>query len=59
MVSNIRAAFRQRPGARVLVVVGSSHKPWFDSLLGQMQGVEIVDVQKALRERDLLQRRPR
>ncbi|WP_395681418.1 DUF5694 domain-containing protein [Dokdonella sp.] len=51
MVSNIRAAFRQRPGARVLVVVGSSHKPWFDSLLGQMQGVEIVDVQKALREK--------
>jgi hypothetical protein len=50
MVSNVRAAFRDRPGARVLSVVGSSHKPWFDSLLGQMQGVEIADVQKVLRE---------
>lgn len=49
MVANIRAAFRERPGARVLVVVGSSHKPWFDSLLGQMQGVDIVDVQQVLR----------
>lgn len=43
MVANIRAAFRERPGARVLSIVGASHKPWFDSLLGQMQGVEIVD----------------
>jgi hypothetical protein len=50
MVSNIRAAFREHPGARVLSVVGSSHKPWFDSLLGQMQGVDVVDVQKILRD---------
>ena len=48
MVANIREAFRKRPGARVLSVVGSSHKPWFDSLLGQMQGVEIVDAEKVL-----------
>lgn len=48
MVANIRAAFRERPGARVLSIVGSSHKPWFDSLLGQMQGVDVVDVQKVL-----------
>lgn len=44
MVSNVRAAFRERPGARVLSIVGSSHKPWFDNLLGMMQGVELVDV---------------
>ncbi len=49
MVANIRAAFRERPGARVLVIVGASHKPWFDSLLGQMQGVDIVDVETVLR----------
>lgn len=49
MVANIRAAFRERPGARVLAIVGSSHKPWFDGLLGQMQGVEIVDAEKALK----------
>lgn len=43
MVANIRETFRERPGARVLSVVGVSHKPWFDSWLGQLQGVEIVD----------------
>ena len=48
MVSNVRAAFRDRPGARVLAIVGSSHKPRFDTLLGQMQGVDVVDAQKAL-----------
>lgn len=48
MVANIRAAFREQPGARVLSIVGSSHKPWFDSLLGQMQGVDIVDVAQVL-----------
>jgi hypothetical protein len=48
MVANIRATFRDRPGARVLAIVGASHKPWFDSLLGQMQGVDIVDVQQVL-----------
>ena len=48
MVANIRAAFREHPGARVLSIVGSSHKPWFDSLLGQMQGVDIVDVARVL-----------
>jgi len=48
MVANIRAAFRERPGARVLSVVGSSHKPWFDALLAQMQGVDIVDAERVL-----------
>ena len=48
-VANIRETFRERPGARVLVVVGASHKPWFDSWLGQMQGVDIVDVRKVLK----------
>lgn len=44
MVANIRETFRERPGARVLSIVGASHKPWFDDWLGQLQGVEIVDV---------------
>ncbi|MGH8085112.1 MAG: DUF5694 domain-containing protein [Lysobacter sp.] len=48
MVANIRATFRERPGARVLSIVGASHKPWFDSLLGQMQGVDVVDVEAVL-----------
>ena len=49
MVANIRVAFGERPGARVLAIVGSSHKPWFDGLLGQMQGVDIVDAVKQLK----------
>lgn len=50
MAANIRASYRQRPGARVLVVVGATHKPWLDSYLGQMQNTDIVDVQKVLAE---------
>jgi hypothetical protein len=44
MVANVRETFRERPGARVLSIVGVSHKPWFDGWLGQLQGVDIVDV---------------
>lgn len=49
MVANLQQTFRERPGARVLSIVGVSHKPWFDGWLGQMQGVEIVDVERVLR----------
>ena len=49
MVSNIRLACADRPGARVLSVVGATHKPWFDRLLGQMQGVDIVDAEQVLK----------
>lgn len=48
MVANIASTFRERPGARVLSVVGASHKAWFDRLLGQLQGVEVVDAARAL-----------
>jgi hypothetical protein len=30
--------------ARALSIVGTSHKPWFDGWLGQLQGGDIVDV---------------
>jgi hypothetical protein len=49
MVANIRETFRERSGARVLSIVGVSHKPWFDSWLGQLQGVEIVDAEQVLK----------
>lgn len=49
MVANIRAAFGDYPGARVLSIVGASHKPWFDNLLGQMQGVDVIDAGKILK----------
>ncbi|PZP31289.1 MAG: hypothetical protein DI603_13055 [Roseateles depolymerans] len=48
MVANIRETFRERPGARVLSIVGASHKPWFDHWLGQLQGVSIVDSARLL-----------
>ncbi|MFC5511946.1 hypothetical protein ACFPOU_12525 [Massilia jejuensis] len=44
MVANVR----ERPGARVPAVVGASHKPWFDSWPGMLQGGEIVDALKVL-----------
>jgi hypothetical protein len=49
MVANVRETFRERPGARVLSIVGSAHKPWFDAWLGQMQGVDIVDAEAVLK----------
>lgn len=49
MVASIRVAFRERPGARVLAIVGSSHKPWYDGLLSQMQGVDSVDALQVLK----------
>jgi hypothetical protein len=42
MVANIRESFRERPGARVLTIVGAAHKPWFDHWLAQLQGVSVV-----------------
>lgn len=49
MVANIRETFRERPAARVLSIVGASHKPWFDAWLGQLQGVDIVDAAAVLK----------
>ncbi|ALK98691.2 MULTISPECIES: DUF5694 domain-containing protein [unclassified Massilia] len=49
MVANIRETFRERPAARVLSIVGASHKPWFDAWLGQLQGVDIVDAEAVLK----------
>lgn len=49
MVANIRETYRERPGARVLSIVGVSHKPWFDGWLGQLQGVDMVDVAGVLK----------
>ena len=50
MVANVGTTFRDRPGTRVLSVVGASHKAWFDRLLGQLQGVDVVDVEAFLAE---------
>lgn len=43
MVANLRSSFGNKPGARVLAIVGSSHKPYYDAYLGMMHEVQIVD----------------
>lgn len=43
MVANIRASFGNKPGARVLAIVGMSHKPYYDAYLGMMHEVRLVD----------------
>ena len=49
MVANIRAAFATQPGARVLSIVGSSHKAYFDAYLDMMHEVQLVDAEAILR----------
>ena len=48
-VSNIRAAFGNRAGARVLNVVGASHKAYYDAYLGMMSDVKLVDAEDVLK----------
>lgn len=49
MVANIRAAFGNHPGARVLNIVGASHKGYFDAYLDMMHEVKLVDAETILR----------
>ena len=49
MVSAIRQAAADKPGGKVLAVVGSSHKPYFERYLGQMHDATLVDVEGVLR----------
>jgi len=49
MVANIREVAANYPGGRILVIVGSAHKPWFDAYLRMMSDVEVVDAERVLR----------
>ena len=49
MVANIRAAAAQKPGGRVLNIVGASHKPYFDAYLSMMSDVRVVDAEVVLK----------
>ncbi|WGM41172.1 DUF5694 domain-containing protein [Caulobacter sp. NIBR1757] len=49
MVANIRAAFGPRPGARVLSIVGASHKPYFEAYLDMVHEVRLADADAVLR----------
>ena len=49
MAANIRATMVEHPGARVLNIVGASHRPWYDGWMRQMSDVEVVPVGPYLR----------
>jgi hypothetical protein len=49
MVANIRSAFGNSPGARVLNIVGASHKAYYEAYLAQMSEVELVDMEAILK----------
>ena len=49
MVAHIREAMGDRPGKRVLVIVGSAHKPYFDRYLDLMSDVEVVHADEVLK----------
>ena len=48
MAANIRAAITPTPGARVLNLVGASHKSWYDQWARQMSDVDVVDASALL-----------
>ena len=49
MAANIRGAFAGNPDARVLVIVGSTHKGYLDAYLDMMQDVRLVDALQFLK----------
>nr|WP_315393448.1 DUF5694 domain-containing protein [uncultured Duganella sp.] len=49
MAANIRDVMTVRPGIRMLVVVGASHKGYLEAYLDQMHDVRIVATDKVLR----------
>ena len=49
MIANIREVTARHPGGRALVIVGASHKPWFDAYLRMMSDVRVVDAMAVLR----------
>ncbi len=49
MVANIRTAFGNKAGGRVLNIVGASHKPYYDAYLNMMSDVKLVDAETILK----------
>jgi hypothetical protein len=49
MVSNILSVAALHPGARVLNVVGATHKAYYDAYLNMIPDVELVDAEQVLK----------
>lgn len=47
-VANIREALSSYPGERVLVIIGFSHKAWFEAYLRGLADVHVVSVDEIL-----------
>ncbi|MEZ5921705.1 MAG: DUF5694 domain-containing protein [Parvularculaceae bacterium] len=48
-VANIREKSSYYPGGRILVIIGGSHKPWFEHYLSGLADVKIVDASEVLK----------
>jgi hypothetical protein len=48
MLANIREVTITAPGARVLNIVGASHKPWYDGWMRQWADAEVVPIEPYL-----------
>ena len=49
MVANIRDVLGQRPGSRLLAIVGASHRGYYEAYLNQMHDVRLIDANTVLR----------
>lgn len=49
MVANIRDVLGQRPGSRLLAIVGAAHKGYYEAYLNQMHDVRLTDANMLLR----------
>ncbi len=47
-VGHIQRMVSQHSGEKVLVIVGSSHKPFYDTYLRQMMGVHVIEAEEVL-----------
>lgn len=48
MVANVRAALGRDPGRRALVIVGATHKPYFDAYLSMMHEIRLTPIAQVL-----------
>jgi hypothetical protein len=49
IAANIRSTLQANPKARVLSIIGASHKGYLDAYLDMMQDVQIIDAEQFLR----------
>jgi hypothetical protein len=49
IAANIRATLQQDPQARVLAIIGATHKGYLDAYLEMMQDVRLVDAEQVLK----------